>query len=392
MAIAAVETDPTESGLTRFAASFRPLDAFLFALFIFDRFLLPIGVAGGVVLGVVLVGIGAFRKPAYRVRGWGLIALALAMLLAYLALGSAYNGVDFGQRLLRISILFALILTLAAGKYHFPSALTGLIIGAVLINAPAYYLGLTSDNYAPYLTGWFGDKNVAGMWYAVVAALGLYKFRTGGKQLAWLVVAGGLIFLTGSRTSIAALLVALVWFFIRERASLALRLGVGGLLLTALNFAEENLARIGIFEDREGSDWLRSRISDAVWEKASNTPWHGMGLSTADVPVGPRFWFFHNSYMALFVEGGYLLAVVIVLIFAVVGGGLLSSTMKVSLDVRVAETATVVILVCAWQLGEVFFTSAAALVLGYALWARFATPLRPPVGADEPTSGARDAS
>lgn len=369
------ERDPQVTVFARFVATFRPVDAFLFSLFLLDRVRLFGAFPGGVALTAALVALAIFRKPVYKVKGIGWMSCLFAILVLYLAVSSAYAGVDFEQRLFRIALLLALVLILATGRFHFPSAVGGLIFGAVCINVPAFYAGLTPSLYAPFLTGWFNDKNVAGMWYAVVGVLGLLLFKTTGARLFWVLVSSGLVFLTGSRTAMAALAVALVWFAIRNRLPLLARLAVATVLVIALDFAERNLARIGIFEDRDGTDWLRAQIEAAALAKVDTAPWYGLGLSTADVAVGDRIFFFHNSYHALFVEGGYVLAGVMAFVFFILGLGLLSSRLSVDLNTRVAEAACVVILVCAWQLGEVFFTSVAALVLGFALWARFATPI-----------------
>ena len=61
-----------------------------------------------------------------------------------------------------------------------------------------------------------------------------------------------------------------------------------------------------------------------------------------------------------------------------VGGvalGLLSRRQTVRPELRAAEGAIIVLLVCAWQLGEVFFTSIGFFVLGAALYERFGKPL-----------------
>ncbi|WP_203567996.1 O-antigen ligase family protein [Aestuariimicrobium ganziense] len=359
-----------------FAERLRPADAFLFSLFLFDRFPLMPGFPGGVPLTAFLLVVAFFRKPMYRVRGMGVLTLGLAMLLGYLALVSHLAGVDHTNRLIRIGLLCALIVTVAQGRFHLYSAVVGLMFSTLVVNILAFYAGLTPNQYPPYLTGWFGDKNVAGLWYVVLYALGLYVIRRPRNLIVWTVLMGGVLFLTGSRTSISAFVVAAVWFLMRNRLVWALRLGLAGALVYGLLYAEERLARIGVFSNRYQTDWFRSMVEAASHEKVAAAPWFGMGLTTAvaTLPNG-RVEFFHNSYLALRVEGGWPMTILIVGMFAFVGVGLLSPRAVVPRRVKAGEAACGAVMVCAWKLGEVFFTSAAALALGFAIWARLAVPV-----------------
>lgn len=355
--------------------SIRPLDAFLFSLFLLDRLpvagVLPFGVG----LSALLIFIGFLRKPLYQVRYHGIVMLLFAATVLYLGAVSWVNDVDFAQRLVRITLLFALVLTVMQGRFHWFSAFIGLMISSVLVNIPMFYLGLAPDLYHPYLTGWFYDKNVSGMWYACLAILGLFVIRRVKWQAAWSLGMMAVLFLTGSRTSMAAYLAALAWFILRNRLPWVLRLGLVGVLIWALDYAEEQLARIGVFASRSSSDDFRFEIARQTARKVSESPWYGSGLSTAFVEMKDRTFWFHDSYAALRVEGGIPLLVAIAgVLFILLGLQVFSSKRNVTLRARVGEAACFVVLVCAWKLGEVFFSSAAMLVLGFALWAHFAEP------------------
>ena len=191
----------------------------------------------------------------------------------------------------------------------------------------------------------------------------------------WVLGASGLLILTGSRTSMSGFLAGLVWFWARNRVVMPARVLLAAGLIAALAFAEENLARVGIFADRSGTDFFRARIGAATDLKVEQTPWYGRGLTEAWVQLGQleRFWF-HDSYAALYVEGGLVLLSFVLIVWVVVAGGLFS-TAKLTDEARAAEAALVVLLVCAWQLGEVFFTSCALITLGLALRARFSEPM-----------------
>lgn len=350
-----------------------PLDALLFSLFIFDR--VGVGPIPAGVLLTLLIGVVAFlRAPTLRMPGLQVLAVAYAGLLAYLAIVSHDAGVDWQQRVLRMFILGILIWVLVQGRFDAYSAVAGLVLG-LGVNAVAYYAGLTTDFYPPYLTGWLGDKNVAGMWYAAVGILGLVLWSKQRWTLMWVLGASGLLILTGSRTSMSGFLAGLVWFWARNRVVMPARVLLAAGLIAALAFAEENLARVGIFADRSGTDFFRARIGAATDLKVEQTPWYGRGLTEAWVQLGQlqRFWF-HDSYAALYVEGGLVLLSFVLIVWVVVAGGLFS-TAKLTDEARAAEAALVALLVCAWQLGEVFFTSCALITLGLALRARFSEPM-----------------
>ena len=350
-----------------------PLDALLFGLFMLDR--VPVGpVPGGVILTLVIGALGFSRAPKLKMRGLPLLAGAYAALLVYLAVVSQDAGVDWQQRALRFAILAILVWVLVEGRFDAYSAVTGICVG-LMVNAAAYYAGLTTDAYPPFLTGWLGDKNVAGMWYATFGILGIVLWRRTLWKVLWVLALGTLLFLTGSRTSMSGFVAALVWFWARNRLVLPLRLALAAGLIAVLAFAEENLARSGIFADRVGTDSYRARVDAATALKLEQTPWQGRGLTEAWVWLTDiqRQWF-HDSYAALYVEGGVVLLGFIVTLWVVFAGGLFSSRV-VSRGAVAAEAALVAVLVCAWKLGEVFFTSCGFIALALALRARYSTPI-----------------
>lgn len=364
-----------------------PLDALLFGLFVLDR--VAVGpVPGGVVLTLVIGLLGFYRAPKLRMSGLPVLAGCYAALLVYLAVVSQDAGVDWQQRAIRFAILAILVWVLVQGRFDAYSAVVGICVG-LLVNAAAYYAGLTTDAYPPFLTGWLGDKNVAGMWYATFGILGLVIWSRRKWAVLWVLAIGTLLFLTGSRTSMSGFAAAMVWFGLRNRLVLPLRLALAGGLIAVLIFAEENLARIGIFSDRSGTDSYRERVDAATALKLEQTPWQGRGLTEAWVWLTDvnRQWF-HDSYAALYVEGGVVLLGFILVVWVLVAGGLLSPR-TVSRGAVATEAALVAVLVCAWKLGEVFFTSCAFIALALALRARYSTPVAPqtPEGAAiEPTA------
>lgn len=329
---------------------------------------LPTDVA---VFALVVAG-ASFARPTRRNSAVPWVALLYFTMLVSVVVVSLAMGQPWLQRSFRLMLLFAFVAVVAQGRLHLKSILLGGVLSLFVLNTLAFYLGLTPNRYPPFLTGWLGDKNVAGMYYAVMAVLGLSLIRTSWRQGAFFVVALSLLWLTGSRTSIAAAVAGLVWWLIRNRLGLVGRLTAFASGIWILQWFEERYSQVGAFADREGTDLLRSAIHEAERAKIAGSAWYGRGFNTAWVDVmGFRHMWFHDSYAALRVEGGVPMLVTMLLIFCVVALGLLSVKRLVGGRLRAAEGAIIVILVCAWQLGEVFFSSLAFFVMGVAVYERF---------------------
>ncbi|MBS1673008.1 MAG: zinc ABC transporter permease [Actinobacteria bacterium] len=341
----------------------------------FWRFPLVAGIPGEVLMMVLVVGFGVFTRPRVTSPNLVWFGLAYAGMIASAVFTSINAGESWAQRALRLLLLMAFAIMIAGGRVEWRSLVTGAIFG-LAINAAAFYLHLTPNDYPPYLTGWLGDKNVAGLYYAVVGLLSLSLVRRGWKQLTLAAAFFGLIWLTGSRTSLAAFVAALIWWFLRNRIGLLLRLLAFAVGVQLLNWFEAEFSQVGPFADRTGTDLLRATIHAAEAVKVGLTPWFGQGLNTAWVNIKnhPHMWF-HDSYAALFVEGGFPMLLIVLFFVGIVGLGLFSTRRRVSTGLRAAEGALIVVLVTAWQLGEVFFTSVAFLALGIAWYERFGKPV-----------------
>ncbi|MEA5153967.1 zinc ABC transporter permease [Raineyella sp.] len=340
-----------------------------------------VGVPPGMPLdvGVFAAVVGAcwiFVRPSVETPSLKWATLLYFAMLGHVVVVSVIVGQPWAQRSFRFVLLFLFAVMVAQGRLHWRSIVVGGLASLVLVNVPAFYAGLAPNDYPPYLTGWLGDKNVAGLYYAAFALLGLPLARKRWHQVVLVVVMFALVWATGSRTSIAALVCGLGWWLIRNRLPLPARLAAFGLGIWALTAVEETTSQIGPFADRTGTDLLRSEIHAAEQVKLAASPWYGDGLNTATVSVmhWESMWF-HDSYAALRVEGGIPMFVAILVLFGGIGLGLLSVKRQVGSNLCAAEGAIIVLLVCAWQLGEVFFTSLAFLVLGIALYERLSTPL-----------------
>ncbi|SFV23732.1 O-antigen ligase family protein [Micrococcus terreus] len=353
-------------------SSSRILDVLLGALLVVDgisvgagAFRLPIAEAAGLAL-VLLAG---FRRPRRSLANFGVLAVLAFGLLTFLAVSSTVNGIDdedWVRRIFRIAVLMCLAGSFASGRLDLRGALHGMIT-ALVINIPLFYAGLAPDTYGGVLTGILGDKNVAGLYYAVIPVLLIATTTSRRHQVLLFAFAFGGTALTGSRTSLAGLACALIWMIVSPRLGLTVRwiLAIG--LGLGVYWLSESLPRLGgYFDDRLGSDLLRERIQTASWEKAAEAPWYGRGLGEAHVHLDEATWFFHNSFWGLLAEGGWPFLVIVLSAYVVLGMRPFRHAVRTPSRVAV-EASTLIFLVCASQLGEVFITVTGALVLGAGL-------------------------
>lgn len=332
----------------------------------------PPGVPGFLSLGLVavtgLLGL-ALLRPATRPLGGpggalGWLGPGLVLLVGYLVLVSISSPDDsingWTRRAFRLTMVLALLLALVSGRLHWPSVVRGAAAG-LLANAVLFVVGVAPAPYGEYLSGFLLDKNQAGLAYAVVTLLYLGLVEDRRRQLLVLLLGGGLVWLTGSRTSLAALACGLAWMVLRPRLGPGGRIALVAALALAVQYVENNFARAGVFASRDGSDAFRARIDAASQAKLDASPVQGLGLGESWVYVGERQYLFHNSYWAALVEGGWVLLAAFVLLVLVAVG--LWRRGPSDAPWVAAEAANLAVLVCALRLGEVFGATTATLAL-----------------------------
>lgn len=329
-------------------------------------YLLPGALSVGLVTMAALIALSVTRRPRYQLGSLGWVAGVLFLAVGYASLISM-SGPDLSfygweQRAVRLVGVLIFLTVLVTGRIHYPSIIRGAGVG-LLMNAALFFAGIAPAPYAELLTGYLLDKNQAGLVYAVIAVLLMGVVKTTKERLAILAVFSGLLWLTGSRTSLAALACGFIWFLTRPYLVPLARLALGAVIAWAIGFVEANYATAGEFSDRAGSDQLRAWIDEASWLKLQAAPWWGQGLGEAWAALPQGNYFFHNSYWALLLEGGwpYLLAFVATLVLVGIRPfrrGAPPSKLALS-----AEAGAVTVLVCALSLGEVFGGTAATLVM-----------------------------
>ncbi len=330
----------------------------------------PIPAGGGSVplseLGALaFLTLALFRRPERQLSRFGVVGVLAVAVIFYLVSVTIIHDGDWLRRGFRIAMLMGLIGVFASGRVDIRAALRG-AVAALVINIPLFYLGVLPDTYGGVLTGFIGDKNVAGLYYAVVPMLLAATCSNTRYRVALLIFGAAGTLLTDSRTSMAALACAIIWVVVSPKLGVFLRMVLAGGFIVAIQYIEENFARALVYAERVGSDRLRAQIDQQSWHKVGDTPWYGRGLNQAFVVIEDRQWWFHNSYWGLWVEGGAVFAVVVVLAYVILGFRPLSTSVRSRSRIAV-EGAAIVLLVCASRLGETFITVPGALLLACGL-------------------------
>ena len=334
-----------------------------------------VGLPFNQVIILLLALYGLTRKPTFDVSHFSGLRAIMFVAMGYLALVSI-NGVhsedasDWTRRLLRLVAATVVIWAIAAGRLHIRSIVLG-YSSAILFNAVGYFAGFApSTGYVGYLTGWLGDKNFSGLVYCLFGLLILSFARNKIEVIGAIVVFSGLLWATGSRTSIAAYAAGLIWIVIAHRLKTFGRIALGIALYVVIDVLTSDYSRAGVFADRTGTDALRALIDNASEIKVQATGFFGQGLGEAYVYLahtGSKTWFLHNSYWSALIEGGWpwmILVVTITLLFIV---NVFSGKKTLPPKFYVVQGAGVAIMICASRLGEVFYTWPWAVVCGLAL-------------------------
>ena len=131
---------------------------------------------------ILLLLLASFRQPRRDLSHYGVLALVALALVAYLVAVTVHNDLDPTRRATRITLLILLIYAIASERIDIKGVLYGMTAGA-LINVPLFYAGLAPDTYGGYLTGFLGDKNVSGLFYALLPVLLVATMQRMGPKL-----------------------------------------------------------------------------------------------------------------------------------------------------------------------------------------------------------------
>ena len=258
------------------------------------------------IAAAALVGLATVRPAITRRRGPRLVVLAGAGVVAWMVAASAAFGALELRRAGNLLILLALAWVLGQGRLHMNSFVAGLGAGWLLGIAHAV---LTRDEstYDGRITGFFGDPNGAGFVIVTLGCVLIAYLQPLGRRTwpVWGVMAVATA-LTLSRTSAFALAAATVWALLGPRLGRWASMVAVAVAWPVYQWLVQTARAAGFFSERAGSDDLRRRLKGTEALMVDRAGWHGMGLGTAKAEVdGAPLWF-HNSYWALWVEGGFV--------------------------------------------------------------------------------------
>lgn len=344
-------------------------------LLLFGNAVPGIGLPFNQVVILVLAAYGLTRKPTFDVSHFSGLRAIMFIAMGYLAIVSinsvhSEDASDWTRRLLRLVAATVLVWVIAAGRLHIRSIILG-YSAAIIFNAVAYFAGFAPvTGYYGYLTGWLNDKNFSGLVYCLFGLMILSFARNKFEVIGAIVVFSGLLWATGSRTSIAAYAAGLIWIVVAHKLKTFGRIALGVALYWLIDMLTSDYSRAGVFADRSGTDALRALIDAASEVKVNAAGFFGDGLGEAYVYLahtGSKTWFFHNSYWSALVEGGWpwmILVVTITLLFIV---NVFSGQKTLPAKFYVVQGAGIAIMICASRLGEVFYTWPWAIACGLAL-------------------------
>lgn len=321
-----------------------------------------------VALALVLV-LASLRRPepGDRLPAWA--PMIVVAMIAWIGFSLFYNNLDTYAQWAYFATWAMSILAFASGRIDRISICRGIGLGLLvgsLGGLASFFFGIGSNSYPGRLTGEFwGDPNQAGYFLAVLTPLALVGLRPGWRRWPPLALFTACLLLTYSRTSWMALALAGLWFLLRRRLSPTLGVTVLAGAAYLLNDLLDRLRYWGPFASRQGSDDLRERIAELSQAAVNINPFVGRGPGTASVSLDDRTFYFHNAYLAVRNNGGWVLLALLLLLMFLVTLDMLRRPAQEHHPWH--EAALIALLVCAMSLGEAFLRGPSALAIGLAL-------------------------
>ena len=366
VASAWVLPDAAEDRAARADSEVRIVEFVLFAL-IPVRSVAVSGLPLNELVALAIIALAALRPATGRRNLNRPVAWLCAAILGLLVFSGVANDVDWTRRVGHMAIWCGLVWVCATGRVSLRSAALGLAAGFLSVIALSQ-VGIGGDTYPGRLTGFLSDPNAGAFFIVSLGALvvGFVDHRRRVRLLLAVPLITALV-LTYSRTGLLALTFALAWWLVGRRfGRIGAAIAVASLVWVVDNIPDD-LVAFGPFSNRSGSDALRERIIAKEQALLDQAPWYGHGPGTAQVTIGDNEFFFHNSYLAVRQEGGWLLLVLVLALMAVAFAALAPKARMGDVPAVAAQAALIATLAMGVTLGEVLLELPTALAIGFAL-------------------------
>lgn len=262
------------------------------------------------------------------------ITFFLMHFLLLIAFSSAVWSIDRRETLITVMGIALLLLTVqlcSTRRWRDLPTLVGdlkvlvwvssLVLGVGLL---AHLVGFATTGHGGRLQGLLNNPNIAALAGALTFFIGLGLYKRDSSFISTLILVPPLltVFLTQTRTTLIALILAFIWILMRVgMKGVIISLGVGILIAVAVK-----TVGIGLFERvlsrfAEGAaenDGLSGRTSrwEAGLGQIESMPFGvGWGTNAAIVTELGGVNNYHNSYIQIAVEGGVIAAAVVILIY-----------------------------------------------------------------------------
>lgn len=311
---------------------------------------------------IALAALGVFFPARWAVR-LPLFAAAGVALWLELMLTSFLTQPDFAvRRAGSLTALLALAFVVGTGRMHLDSLRRGIAVALVIGVAEGVAAMPGATGYAGRLTGMLGDPNGVGFTVVTLGFIVGQRITNRKLLIVWWLFLGGSIWLTQSRTTIFAYMVATLWVLFGRRINRFVGILALAGVTWAFQWASAFMEAQGWFAERLGSDELRDRLAEVEQAMTSTAGWWGHGLGTAVAEFDGITLFFHNSYRALQTEGG-LVALILLIIMGV---ALYWSFHSLPSDRRPvwAEAALIAACICSFNIGYSLTSVPMAMAVG----------------------------
>ncbi len=311
--------------------------------------------------GVMIV-LAFLRKAQYRALP---TVTTLGLLLAgTFILSAGINQTVDLRRLVHIAGFVLLFHAFSTGRIHVRSAVIGLALG-LTVGIIISIFEMQGELFSARLYGELADPNSGAYYMIALGAIVLSTLSHKGLRRGFIALITVGVGLTLSRTGLMALVFCYLWLANARILGWFTKLLLSAAMIYLVGHIPPSWQYFGPFSDRIGSDVLRHRIELASRAAVEHSGYLGNGPGTSFVRITGLRFFYHNSYLALRNEVGWVgtilfLSLLVWLVFSLIR--LPRSEQNPWLEMAIIATAIVAV-----NVGEILLELPTAVVIGVAM-------------------------